>query len=81
MPATEIVTRSLGHHSGRELLEPTGDTGRQFNSPHDWIAERRRSGIIVRDVTSAVLVVGSKKWAAYEEDVGNDTLRTVFDIT
>ena len=52
MPATEIVTSSLGFWAGKEILEPTGDKGNVFPSIADWLVQKRSAGIQVVDVTN-----------------------------
>ena len=82
MPATELfVTSSHGKFNGKDLLIPTGAKGSIFPHVQDWVSGKIRAGISVRDVTTLVHVQGIQQWAAYEETVGQDIMRTIFEIT
>jgi hypothetical protein len=85
MPATEIVTTVVATSNGKDIHAPTGQSGNTFASVYDWVAEKKRAGIEVQDVTSTILVQGvtqiGHSWAAYQRLVGRDALLTIFEIT
>jgi hypothetical protein len=81
MPATEIAVTSAGRIGEKEMLIPTGQQGPVLPHVQDWLTEKLRAKISVKDVSASVLVKGIKQWAVYEQKSGAKTLRTVFKIT
>lgn len=83
MSATEITTKIIGQIIGKNIHEPTGHKGNTFNTVHDWVAQKNKAGIKVKDVTVSVLVCSNNGsgWAAYEEQAAKNTLITIFEIT
>ena len=82
MTATEIIyTKSGQKPNGKDLYIPTGKEGHQFSSVADWIGQKKSAGICIKDITSNVLVKGISEWMAFEENVANDVLITIFKIT
>jgi hypothetical protein len=81
VPATELTVTSLGKVGGKELLIPTGKEGATLAHVQDWVTQKLKSKISVKDVSSLVLVKGIKQWAVYEEKAGSKVIRTVFKIT
>ena len=81
MPATEIAVTSAGRIGEKEMLIPTGQQGQVMPHVQDWLTEKLRAKISVKDISTAVLVKGIKQWAVYEQKSGSKTIRTVFKIT
>ncbi len=83
MPAIEIITKEIGTSHGYIIHEYTGNRLNGFNSIGDWIAQKGMVGICVKDVSNTILVCnnGQKSWKAFEEQVGNDFILHVFEIT
>jgi hypothetical protein len=81
MPATELEVTSAGSVAGKELLLPTGKQGPTLPHVQDWVTGKLKAKVVVKDISTAVLVKGIKQWAVYEEKTKGKTVRTVFKIT
>jgi hypothetical protein len=81
MPATELEVTSAGSVAGKELLLPTGKQGLTLPHVQDWVTGKLKAKVVVKDISTAVLVKGIKQWAVYEEKAKGKTVRTVFKIT
>ncbi len=83
MPATEIITKSIGQFANKNIHEFTGDKGNTYSTVNDWVLQKKNLGIQVKNVTGSVLVCNNNGlgWAAFEEQEGKNTLVTIFEIT
>ena len=81
LPATERTVQSAGTVAGKTLLLPTGAPGPSYAHVQDWLTEKRKTKVTVKDISQQVLVKGIKQWAVFEEKRAGATVRTVFKIT
>ena len=83
MPATELVTKSLGKFSKYDVYEPTGNVGNTFVDTNAWLTQKISAGITnIKNVTTSVIVCKNNGhgWAAFDEPSPAGNIRTIFEI-